>query len=534
MTPTTPAPAPDLSLEQAIGQTLLLAFPGRTPAPEILANFAREPLAGVTLFRSANIESPAQVRALCATLQTAATAAGLPPLLIGADQEGGTLLALAGATRFPGAMALGAADSPDLARQVGFAMGRELAAMGVNIDYAPVCDVNVNPANPVVGVRSFGADPARVGALAAAMISGLQAAGVAATAKHFPGHGDTATDSHFSLATVPHDAARLRQVELPPFAAAIAAGVRLVMTAHLALPALTGAPDLPATLAPAILRGLLREEMGFAGVIISDAMDMRAIDQGPALPIEAIAAATAGVDLLLMGSVLADHAAVRGALLQAARRGLLDPAALRASAGRVLALKRWLAGREQPPLDVVACAEHEALAYTVAARALTLVRDQTSILPLRLAPTARVLALAPRTANLTLADTSSFDTLALGSALRRRHPAVDEILYPADPTAADVAALVEQARGYDAVVIATIEATRQRGQAALVGALVAAGAPVVAVALRLPYDLAAYPTAPTFVCTYSHQPAALDALADGLWGQIPFAGRLPVTIPEPA
>jgi beta-N-acetylhexosaminidase len=232
--------------------------------------------------------------------------------------------------------------------------------------------------------------------------------------------------------------------------------------------------------------------------------------------------------------VLADHAAVRGALLQAARRGLLDPAALRASAGRVLALKRWLAGREQPPLDVVACAEHEALAYTVAARALTLVRDQTSILPLRLAPTARVLALAPRTANLTLADTSSFDTLALGSALRRRHPAVDEILYPADPTAADVAALVEQARGYDAVVIATIEATRQRGQAALVGALVAAGAPVVAVALRLPYDLAAYPTAPTFVCTYSHQPAALDALADGLWGQIPFAGRLPVTIPEPA
>ena len=154
-------------------------------------------------------------------------------------------------------------------------------------------------------------------------------------------------------------------------------------------------------------------------------------------------------------------------------------------------------------------------------------RDQAGILPLRLAPTARVLALAPGTANLTLADTSSFDTLALGSALRRRHPAVDEILYPANPASADVAALVEQARGYDTVVVATIEATRQHGQAALVGALVAAGLPVVAVALRLPYDLAAYPTAPAFVCTFSHQPAALDALADGLWGRSPSPAACP-------
>ena len=253
-------------------------------APELLDALSRHPIAGVTLFRSHNAPGPRETRALTDALQAAAAAAGRSPLLIGADQEGGQLMAIPGTTPFPGNLALAATGSDELAHATGRALGRELAAMGVNVNYAPVCDVNINPQNPVIGTRSFGEDPATVSRMAAAMIAGMQSAGVAACAKHFPGHGDTASDSHDGLVTVPHSRARLDQVELPPFAAAIAADVRLIMTAHVALPALTGGQAIPSTLAPQVLRGLLRGAMGFGGVIISDAMDMRAIGAGPVQP----------------------------------------------------------------------------------------------------------------------------------------------------------------------------------------------------------------------------------------------------------
>ncbi|HYP40737.1 MAG TPA: glycoside hydrolase family 3 N-terminal domain-containing protein, partial [Chloroflexia bacterium] len=186
-----------ITLEQAVGQKLLAAFQGYQIPAGLVDLLGRTQVGGVTLFRSLNVQDPSQVRDLTAALQTAAATASQPPLLICADQEGGQLLAVSGTTPFPGNMALGATRSPELARRAGLAIGRELAALGINVNYAPVCDVNVNPQNPVIGIRSFGEDPAEVGRLGAAMIEGLQAAGVAATAKHFPGHGDTATDSHY-------------------------------------------------------------------------------------------------------------------------------------------------------------------------------------------------------------------------------------------------------------------------------------------------------------------------------------------------
>ncbi len=521
----------NLTLEQAIGQQMLVAFTGRDPSPGILAQLARQHLGGVTLFRPLNVDNPAQVRRLTAALQAAAQAAGQPPLLICVDQEGGTLQALAGLTPFPGNMALGATNSPDLARQVGLALGRELAAVGVNVNYAPVCDVQNNPQNPVVGVRSFGGDPALVARLGAALIEGLQAAGVAATAKHFPGHGDTATDSHYGTPVLPHDAARLRQMELPPFAAAIAAGVRLVMTAHIALPALNNGQNMPATLSPAILRGLLRDELGFGGVIISDAMDMGAIAQGVGLGGDSVAAVAAGVDLLLLTDNAESHQIVYDALCEAAQSGRLPADTIQAAAGRILALKTWLAGQEQPALDVIGCAEHQALAHTVAARAQTLVRDTAGRLPLRLTPERRIAAVVPRPADLTPADTSSYEFPALAPALRRYHPLVDEIAITLDPAADEIAALRTRLQGYDLVVIGTINAPQHPGQAALVTALLDAGQAVIAVALRLPYDILAYPTVPTYLCTYSLLPPSMAALAEGLWGHLPFPGQLPVPVP---
>ena len=328
------------------------------------------------------------MRELTAELQRAAAASGQPPLLIGADQEGGTLIALTGTTPFPGNMALGATRSTDLARRQGLAVGRELAAMGVNVNYAPVCDVSSNPRNPVVGPRSFGEDPALVGSLAAAMVQGLQEAGVAATAKHFPGHGDTSTDSHYGTPVLPYTEERLRRVELPPFAVAVEAGAKLVMTAHIALPALNDGLELPATLSPCILKGLLRDELGFTGVIVSDALDMGAIQQGPGLVVDAIAAAAAGVDLLMLTDSGYMLTIVHAAVAQAARRGLLPEAAVHDAARRILALKNWVSNREQPDLNVVQCAEHMALAYEIGARSVTLVRDSAGLLPLHLSPEA--------------------------------------------------------------------------------------------------------------------------------------------------
>ncbi len=532
-----------MELTEAIGQRMLLWFKGSEAPGGLLEFVERRPVGGVTLFRHLNAGAPAQVLALTEALQAATRAGGRPPLLICVDQEGGQLQALGGMTAFPGNMALGAAGDEDLARRVGAAIGRELAAVGVNVNYAPVCDVNVNPANPVIGVRAFGEDPALVARLAAALVAGMQSAGVAATAKHFPGHGDTAGDSHHGISALPHERARLDAVELPPFVAAIGAGVRLVMTAHLAAPALTGRADLPATMAPELLRDLLRGELGFGGVVVSDALNMAgfgpgsAYEEQPSHPVALAAyranlvrAAGAGVDLLLLAEPH-DPELAYDALLEGASDGRLPLDDLVAAAERVLALKAWAAAQARPALAVVGCAEHRALAAEVAARAVTLVRDQAGLLPLRLAPGARVAVVTPELEDLTPADTSSYERCELGAAVRRYHERVDELLIAPDPAPAEVAALAERLAGYDLVIIGTISATSRPGQAALVSELVRRGVSTVAVALRLPYDLAAYPAAPTFLCSYSVQAPAMEAVADGLFGRAAFTGRLPVSIP---
>ncbi|PDV98407.1 glycoside hydrolase family 3 protein [Candidatus Chloroploca asiatica] len=513
--------------EDQISQRLLLWFQGYE-APAALLEFVRQhPIGGVTLFRKLNLATPPQVRALTGALQAAARAAGQLPLLICADQEGGQLQAVAGATAFPGNMALGATGDAGLARRVGAALGRELAALGVNVNFAPVVDVQSNPANPVIGVRSFSDDPALVGRLASAMVEGLQASGVAATAKHFPGHGDTDVDTHHRLGVVPHDLTRLQQLELAPFAATIAAGARLVMAAHLAVPALTGRVDVPTTLAPGVLEDLLRGTLGFRGVVISDALNMAGFGTEAVWNDRLVQAAAAGVDLLLLAEPN-DPEQAYATLLAAAQAGHLAPANLEAAAERVTALKRWLATQEQPDLAVVGCAAHQALAAEVAARAITLVRDRVGRLPLRLPAEARLVVVTPELADLTPADTSSYERCALGAAIRRYHAHTDELVIAADPSAAEVAALSAELADYDLVIIGTINATTRPGQAALVEALVQQGVPVVAAALRLPYDTMVYPAAPTCLCTYSIALPALTALADTLFGRADAPGRLPV------
>lgn len=520
-----------IPVEHAVSNTFLLSFEGITAPQDLLNTLAQRPLGGVTLYRSLNIREPAQVCELTGTLQRAAQQTGHPPLLIAADQETGTLFAVPGTTRFPGNLALGATFEPELAARMGYAVGRELSALGININYAPVCDVISHLENPTVGTRSFGQDPVQVARFAAQLVNGLQRAGVAAVAKHFPGHGATEVDSHHTLPVISEDISHLRAVEFPPFAGAIQAGVKLVLTAHIALQSSTSPIPLPATLSAELLQTTLRGELGFRGVIISDALDMHALGQGPGLTVDAIMAARAGVDLLLLGPAHVGRRDLFEGLVHAARRGLLPPETLAASNARITELKAWYAAQSNPPsFDVVNCAEHNALADEIAAHALTLVRDEPKQLPLRLNADARMAVIVPRTRDLTPADTSSYETIALADALREFHPHVDEFVIELNPTEQVIAGLREKLSDYACVVIGTLNAGMHPGQSALVEKALASKVPTIVAALRMPHDLLVFPRAPTYLCAYSIQPCSLRALARVLFGQARAGGHLPVAL----
>ncbi|MFI8804019.1 glycoside hydrolase family 3 protein [Micromonospora chalcea] len=276
--------------------TLLAAYPGPVP-PDWAVDLLADGLAGHTLFGT-NIHDPAQVAA-----STAALRAGRPDVIVAIDEEGGDVTRLAHATGspYPGNAALGTVDDPALTREVYAAIGAELAALGVTLDLAPTVDVNTADENPVIGTRSFGADPKRVAVHSAAAVAGLQSTGVAACAKHFPGHGATVADSHHELPTVDVPPAVLRERDLPPFAAVVDAGVRAVMTAHIRVPALTG--DGPATFSRAVLHDLLRVEYGFTGAVVTDALEMKgAVLAAGGVGTGAVRALAAGADLLCIGA----------------------------------------------------------------------------------------------------------------------------------------------------------------------------------------------------------------------------------------
>src|SRR5258708_78029 len=301
------------------------------------------------------------------------------------------------------------------------------------------------------------------------MVGGIQSAGVAATAKHFPGHGDTSTDSHAGLPTVSHSRERLDQIEFPPFRSAIAAGTKLVMTAHIALPAIDG-PNAPAaTMSPQILGSLLRRHLGFEGVIVSDAMDMQGFSRTEELGGNAGRAVNAGVDLLLLPQARADQERGYSSLLGGAKGGGLGGYGSITSGERILALKRWLKAQPAPDdLSGVGSPQNQEVAAQIAARSVTLIRDQKRVLPLRLGANDRLVVVTPQPVDLTPADTSSSVRPTLAGALRKYHSSVDELVIPHQPPMTEIHGLVERLEQYDVIVIGTINAEGGSGQAALV------------------------------------------------------------------
>lgn len=329
------------SVEALAMRCLLPGFVG-TGAPEWVRRRAAQGLGGVVLF-ARNFEDREQTRRL-----TDALHAERPELLVAVDEEGGDVTRIEARTgsSYPGNLALGAANDLRLTEDVASSMGGLLVARGIDLDLAPVVDVNTNPLNPVIGVRSFGADPHAVAAQAAAWIRGMQGAGVAACAKHFPGHGDTSVDSHLGLPTAEEDP-HLRA--LGPFRAAIAAGVQAIMSAHIVVPAIDG---LPATISPRVMTALLRDELGFQGLAVTDGLEMRALSDGRGVPESAVLALAAGCDALCVGGGLADEdtvEAIVGAIAEAVRNGRLTEERLLQAAGRVDAVAVWRGRRKSRP-----------------------------------------------------------------------------------------------------------------------------------------------------------------------------------------
>jgi beta-N-acetylhexosaminidase len=367
-----PRPIPNVSgltLEEKIGQMLCLGW----SVPDCLLNIneqARECIrgmkAGGMVVMGRNVSPPvrpappidaAGVRRMLDEMQALADI----PLLLSTDQEGGRVARFGSTpfTRMPAALAVGQRGDTRLGEAAARVTAAELAAVGINWDFAPVADVNSNPDNPVIGDRAFGRTPDVVAEMVTAQVAGYQEGGVLACAKHFPGHGDTALDSHFDLPTLPFGLAAMQQRELIPFRAAITAGVASVMTAHLLFPALD--PELPATLSHSILTGLLREQMGFDGIIVTDCLEMKAVANHWGTARAAVLAVKAGADMLLVCHTLARQRETFVALLDAARSGELPAERLNEAVGRILTAKRRLADRPRPGLDVIGSTDHQAV-----------------------------------------------------------------------------------------------------------------------------------------------------------------------------
>jgi len=348
------------AIRREIGQLLIGSLPGTTITPE-LRSIAREfSLGGVILF-GRNIEAPEQVAELSHDVQSMSTEL---PLWVSVDQEGGRVARLrAPFTEWPPMAVLGRSGDRELARRFGAALGAELRAVGISLDYAPVLDIHTNPRNPVIGDRALAEDAESVARLGVAVIEGLQGVGVAACGKHFPGHGDTAVDSHLELPLVEHPPDRIRRVECVPFIEAIRAGVAFIMTAHVLVPSFD--EERPATLSPRLVGALLRRELGFGGVILSDDLEMKAIAATYAVPEAAVAAVAAGCDgLLVCSGDIETQAATLEALVHAVEDGRLAYSRLEDALARLRRAKeRFLAtpvaaGGRDALRRVVGCDEH--------------------------------------------------------------------------------------------------------------------------------------------------------------------------------
>ncbi len=514
-------------LERLAGAVLCVGVSGDVPDPEVLDELARVRPGGVVLF-ARNVSTVARTRALIAALR--ATCAGA---YVAVDQEGGRVARLRdGATDVPSMMALGATYDPSLAERVGETLAADLARFDCDLDFAPVCDLATDPRGSVVGTRSFGDDPERVGAFAFALARGLQRGGAGATLKHFPGHGATSVDSHVALPVVDASLEQLRAREFVPFARALATEPVAVMSAHVVTRALDA--ERPATLSPRVLRDTLRGELGFRGACVSDCLEMAAIAGGHGTVDGALAALEAGCDVLIVSHTLAIAREIRDGIVRAVERGSLSRARLEEAALRVVTLRDRMRAlrvaaeaRELSGDDDARRERGRALALEVARRAVTLVRGDV-----RLALDVPVTVVSFEAATEDGIAGVRRDYASVSHALRTRGVRSELLRVPLEPEPDAVEHLIDLVamQGRRRVVVIARRAWHHPAQAAAVDAIVARFADAVLVVAAEPFDVSRFPAFAHVACTYGDGASAFEGLADVLVGRIAATGRLPVDL----
>ncbi|MFC4562072.1 glycoside hydrolase family 3 protein [Nocardiopsis mangrovi] len=490
----------DMTVEDKVGQLFVLTALGTTPEENAALITDHRP--GGFIYFPENLTGAEQIAELSNGLQELAADEGSgTPLFLGIDQEQGLVARLPIGAHFPDAMAVGATGDPEMAATLAGTTAATLTALGINLDYAPVADVNADPDNPVIGIRSFGSDPELVGEMAVAEAEAFAEGGVVSVVKHFPGHGDTDTDSHTGLPVVDKTREEWEQEDLPPFRRAVGAGVDAVMTAHLVVPSLDDSGE-PATLSETVIDGVLRDELGYDGLVTTDALNMEGVRQTHGDGEVAVRAVLAGADQLLMPP---DAGVAVAAVQEAVADGRISEERLDASVRRILTLKVERGLYEAEPADPAAAAdavgagEHAEAAQEVADASVTLLRNEGEALPLDDGATVHV---------------SGQGAEELGAAL-------EELGHPVAASAQDA----------DLAVVGTSSARGDAEQIAAVDAVRGSGTPVVVVAQGTPYDLAELGDVDGYLATYSGVEVSRTAAARAIAGEISPGGRLPVDIP---
>lgn len=516
------------SLDTMLGQLMVVGFEGKR-VPHEMETFLKEYQVGNIILFARNIGTPEEVLTLTSTLQRIARESGQEhPLLICIDQENGIIRRISkGTTLLPGAMAVAATNDPQNAYDMSFISGTELLYLGINWNLAPVLDVNNNRDNPVIGVRSFGEDPEKVALFGERSMAGLQQAGMVTTLKHFPGHGDTNIDSHLGMPRIDHSFERLKAVELYPFQTCIDAGADTIMSAHIHFPALEESDHVPATLSKRIITNLLRNEMGFNGVVTTDCMEMDAISKTVGTERGCVEALKAGVDLAMVSHTFKKQKGALQQLKKAVENGELKIERVTEAYYRVLALKEKYVMNKEKHASVpvsVGGQTHQEKAMAVYEKSVTLEKG-ADLLPLQESGK-RILVIEPPESILTRAEDKQYAHAALGLAVQSIVTSADVKNMPL--SSEELLAIKDH---YDTVIVGVLSASQQLNQHELLKQLVDLAIEVHVVAMRSPYDLAILPDGVgIYINTYEFSYPALEVASKALFGQLKLSGSAPVTL----
>jgi beta-N-acetylhexosaminidase len=514
-----------LTLEEKVGQMLFLGFGGKVMDESIARFLKKKKPGGVALF-GRNIKDSKQTATLIRAVREY-DPAGIP-MFVSVDQEGGKVVRLKrNTTVIPSNMALGATRDPDLAKQAGASLGRDLRLLGFNMNLAPVLDVNSNPNNPVIGIRSFGEDPALVGEMGVAYIRGLQSEGISAVAKHFPGHGDTASDSHFSMPSIAHTKARLMEVDLVPFSLAMTDGLDAIMTAHIALPNIAEEKDMPATVSHNVITGLLRNEFGYDGLVITDGLEMKGIVEKYGSGEAAVRAVVAGADMVMVLWFPEKKDEVHRMLLEAVREGRISPLRLEQAVRHVLTAKakRGIFNQKLPSIPAAMSAlkqgSHRKVVSEVAKRAITLVKNQGGVLPLD--------QYAGQQKNIVVVSTEP----SFLAEIKKKFPKARYHQLKASPSKSQLRREKTKVQTWskkadllvvgllDSVYVPMVKRIKEKHSAL----------PVAVVSFGSPYLMRHFPNIDAYLCAYGFRWASEVAAARAVLGTEPPTGLLPVSLP---